>query len=496
MTLPPTCIANLNAQPEGHKSLPWGRLADLSALGVWLTVVSITLSHHEKWADEAQAWLLARDLDLQTLWFRELRYEGCPGLWHSILWAAQHIFHMPYAALGAIGAVFAMAGVALMLFKAPFPRPVRWLLTFSYYMVYQYAVVARPYTMFPLLAFAAALCFKDRRHPERITIALILLSNVNAHGALLAACIGLAYLIEAIPAWSSFDEPVRRRFVLSIGAMLLTFLFLFVVLKPPPDVEALQVAQQRTLAQGASKAFQGISGAFFDSHVLALAWLALVAAWCWLRKKLIVFLLPVVILGIFYGVVNGWVHQQGTIFVAAITGLWIAWPTAQEEATFLPRERHAYFTVIALLVCLLGYETWNAAVVIRNDYRYPYCGAEDTARYLKSVGADSRPIVGYLYAMVAVQAYFDQNIQANLPTAYAHHGLPLLGVRLDPVELNRLAPDYVVFPCWEKCESTFRKVYEPFMRDEGYSLVHASDGYLFWKRGWDLRQIYFVFRRN
>jgi hypothetical protein len=503
MSIPPACSPNLHTQPsqetgsgQGPTSGPWNLLADLAVLGIWIAVVGISLRHHEKWADEAQAWLLARDLDLRTLWFRELRYEGCPGLWHSILWVAQHGFHLPYAAMGIIGAVFAMAGVALMLFKAPFPRPVRWLLAFSYYMVYQYTVVARPYTMFPLFAFAAAIFFKDLKHPERITIALILLANVNAHGTLLAACIGLAYLIEAISAWSNFDAPLRRRFALSISAMLLTYIFLFMVLKPPPDVEALQDAHQRTAGQVASKAMQGIAGAFFDSPVLALLWLSLVAAWCRLRKRLIVFLLPIVVLGIFYGVVNGWAHQQGTIFVAAITGLWIAWPTPQDEAAFSPHQKHAYFVVIAMLVCLLGYETWNAAVIIRNDYRGPYSGAEDTAMYLKSVGADKRPIVGYLYAMVAVQAYFDHNIQANLPTAYAHHGLPLLGVTLDPAELKRLDPDYVVFPCWEDCVDTLRKIYEPFMQAEGYSLVHASDGYLFWKRAWDLRQIYFVFRRG
>ncbi len=80
-----------------------------------------TVRYHEKWADEAQAWLIARDLDLKTIWFHELRYEGHPGLWHTILWMAQHVFHAPYAALGYIGVAFAIAGVAVLVFKAPFP---------------------------------------------------------------------------------------------------------------------------------------------------------------------------------------------------------------------------------------------------------------------------------------------------------------------------------------------------------------------------------------
>ena len=57
----------------------------------------------QKWADEAQAWLIDRDLDLKTIWFHELRYEGSPGLWHTILWVAQHVFHARYDGLGYIG---------------------------------------------------------------------------------------------------------------------------------------------------------------------------------------------------------------------------------------------------------------------------------------------------------------------------------------------------------------------------------------------------------
>src|SRR5258708_35756342 len=99
----------------------WWRIADFGVLGAWIAVVGFTLRYHEKWADEAQAWLIARDLDLKTIWFHELRYEGSPGLWHTILWVAQHMFHAGYGALGFIGMAGATAGAALLIFKAPFP---------------------------------------------------------------------------------------------------------------------------------------------------------------------------------------------------------------------------------------------------------------------------------------------------------------------------------------------------------------------------------------
>ena len=125
----------------------WWRIGDATVLGLWMLITNFTIHYHEKWADEAQAWLIARDLPLSTIWFHELRYEGSPGLWHTILWIAQHVFHAPYGAIGYIGLAGATAGAALLIFKAPFPRYIRWPLAFTYFMVYQYAVIARPYKL-------------------------------------------------------------------------------------------------------------------------------------------------------------------------------------------------------------------------------------------------------------------------------------------------------------------------------------------------------------
>ena len=173
VSVPSAALSVGTLRRVARRQISWWRIADFGVLGLWVVIVGFTIQYHEKWADEAQAWLLARDLDLRTLWFHELRYEGTPGLWHTILWFAQRVFHAPYGSIGYIGMAFATAGVALVLFKAPFPRPLRWLLVFSYFMVYQYAVIARPYTLLPLLAFAAAILFKDIRHPERMTVVLV-----------------------------------------------------------------------------------------------------------------------------------------------------------------------------------------------------------------------------------------------------------------------------------------------------------------------------------
>ena len=369
----------------------WWRIGDAVVLLIWMCVTNFTIRYHEKWADEAQAWLIARDLDLRTIWFHELRYEGSPGLWHTILWVAQHVFHARYGAIGYIGLAGATAGAALLIFMAPFPRYIRWPLAFTYFMVYQYAVIARPYTWLPLLAFAAAMLFKDLKHPERMTVVLILLANLSFHGTIMAGCLGLGYLLDAIKGWSALTERIRGRYVLCIAAMAITFLFLFVILKPTPDVEDIaikmksaQLPQSETENQipVSWKLMAVTAGSFFDHPAVSGVFILLAGAWCFMRRRLLTFLLPITLLVALYAVVHGYPHHDGTVFVAAITGLWIAWPTSGEWGLFTPRQRWATQGMVVLLGCLFAYEMWDAAVVIRHEYLYPYSGADDAAKYL------------------------------------------------------------------------------------------------------------------
>jgi len=479
----------------------WWRLADCGVLGAWIAVVAFTLRYHEKWADEAQAWLIARDLDLKTIWFHELRYEGSPGLWHTILWVAQHVFHARYDALGFIGMAGATAGVALLIFKAPFPRYIRWPLAFTYFMVYQYAVIARPYTLMPLLAFAAALLFKDLEHPERMTVVLVLLANLSLHGTILAGCLGLAYVLDAYRARATLDAHVRKKYWVCIGVMAAVFVFIVLILKPTPDVgefakrpldqmpASIQAMQPRTL----TKLESTVSGAFLDYWLPSTIFVLLTGWWCFYRGRLAVFALPLLLLSALYSLIHGYAHHHGTLFVAAITALWIAWPRTWEQPGFNLLQQRAQLCITALLLCLCALNVWDAEVAIRHEYLYPYSGAEDAANYLKSVGADHEKIVGFLYGVVGVQAYFDHNILANIPTAYYHHGTPLRGFDLDINEFRGINPEYVV--AFTEQPQLMLDFGIPPIRAEGYEVVHFSDGYMIYKQGVYVRQVYFILRR-
>ncbi len=492
------------APQETDATGSWEKIGNAIALLLYSAVVLFTVRYHEKWADEAQAWLIARDLDLKTMWFHELKYEGSPGLWHTILWIAQHWFHLPYASLGYIGVAFAITGVAVLVYKAPFPWYVRWPLAFTYVMVYQYAVIARPYTLLPLLCFLVAILFKDIEHPARMTVVLVLLANLSVHGSLLAACFGLLYLLEPVRRWGSLSEPLRNRYFICAAVMVVTFVFIAIILRPTSDNEEYIVKkeisqltpaqrQELNIVSPWKKAETILSGAFLDFMVPSVAFVLLSAAWCYSRRRLLVFLLPVGLMIGIYAVIHGYAHHHGTAFIAAITALWIAWPSQEDRRHFSSKERWELYGMVALLLCLCAVNIWDAAVCIKREYLYPYSGAEDAAKYLKSVGADRFPVFGLVYGVAAVQVYFDHNIFANMPTSYFHHGLPLSGASLDLDELHRIQPEYVVI-CTEDPDLFMRKS-GSLLPSEGYEVVHFSDGYYLYKQAVYSRETYFIYRR-
>ena len=100
---------------------------------------------------------------------------------------------------------------------------------------------------------------------------------------------------------------------------------------------------------------------------------------------------------------------------------------------------------------------------------------------------------GFLFGTVGVQAYFDHNIFANVPTSYFHHGVPLHGTNLDVDELYRVTPEYIV--AYSQEPEMMLETGLPQLTSRGYELVHFSDGYYLYKRAVFEREVYFILRR-
>jgi hypothetical protein len=202
----------LDPSPNRRRWTAWETIALL----LYCAVAAFGIHQHIPWADESQAWMLAQEVSLPTLLVHSLHYEGTPGLWHVLLQLLQ-AFHFSFTAGRWVAGGIAAAGAAVLLGFAPFPRIVRLLLPFSFFLAYQDAIIARSYVLFAVFAFTAAAVLRSAEaRPIRMALVLGLMANISLHA--LIASGGLATVAALL--WRH-RLPGRRRLI----ALLLLALF-------------------------------------------------------------------------------------------------------------------------------------------------------------------------------------------------------------------------------------------------------------------------------
>ena len=160
----------------------------------------VVLLHHEIWADEAQAWLVARDLNIFEL-FAHLQSEGHPIFWYLLIMPFAKLLHFSNAifSMQVLNWFIMLTGAGFLLFKSPFNLPVKTSVLLSSGFLFWYPVNARNYCLIPILLFLTAVLYEKRKkHPFLYAGIIILLANT--HVIMFGVCSALAFmfLFEAI----------------------------------------------------------------------------------------------------------------------------------------------------------------------------------------------------------------------------------------------------------------------------------------------------------
>ena len=90
-----------------------------------------------------------------------MNYEGSPALWHLILMPFAKM-GFPYESIKFVHITITFATAILIVYKAPFSRLTKLLFLFSYYMSWEYAIIARSYIVTLFLLFSIATVYKNR----------------------------------------------------------------------------------------------------------------------------------------------------------------------------------------------------------------------------------------------------------------------------------------------------------------------------------------------
>jgi len=192
----------------------------------------LLLLRHEMWQDEWQAWLIVRESHSLPDLFRNLRYEGHPGLWHLGLFLVSRVTLNPLG-MQLLHLLVATSTVYIFLKYSPFTRLQKLLFILGYFPFYEYAVISRNYFLgvLGLFGYCALFCRPGPRNYLLLGVILFLLCQTSVYGLMIAMVLGVILLGAAIR-----DRTAGTwRFITAMALVLLGVGLSVLQLIPPPD---------------------------------------------------------------------------------------------------------------------------------------------------------------------------------------------------------------------------------------------------------------------
>ncbi len=367
--------------------------------------------HHEMWRDEIQAWLLARDSASILELFANMKYEGHPAFWHLCLMPLSRITASPIM-MQVFHLLIAATTVFLFTRFAPFNKIQKFLFSFGYFALYEYAIVARNYAIGVLLITIFCVLYKYRhRRYVWIGVVLFLLAHTSVHALIVTIAIGFALLCEFLYFYCckekelpENDQHIWIGFVL-IGIGILTAVL---QLNPPSDTgfavgwhfkfDMQRVNNITKLITQAMFPLPRASMGFWGSHLLnqntlfqfiRLPLCYLIVLWCILRfikrpTALLIYLIATVgLLAFFYVKYGGSIRHHGFLFFTFVLTSWIYHDSPEINLPIKTLCGLAQWCFSFVFTCILIFHFLGGITAIAMDYRYIFSNGKRTAEYIK-----------------------------------------------------------------------------------------------------------------
>lgn len=396
------------------------------ALGIttlFLIVGGYGAVHHEMWRDEIQAWLLARDSTSVFNLFANMKYEGHPALWHLCLMPLTRITSSPFI-MQVFHLLIAATTVFLFTRYAPFHWIHKFLFSFGYFALYEYAIIARNYALGLLLITIFCVLYRQRyKRFVWIGIVLFLLSHTSVHALIVAISIGIALMVEYLYFYCCKEETLtENRQLIWIGFVLIGIGIVTAVLqlKPPDDYgfavgwnfeftiermnNKIKIMTQALLPF--PKAVMGFWGSnrlnditLFQFIRLPLCYLIVI--WSILRflKRPTVligyFMATVGLLAFFYVKYGGSIRHHGFLFITFVFTSWIYYDCPEIELPFGRISEYAQKCFGAVFTVLLIVNFIGGITAIRMDSQHIFSNAKRTAEYIKAQEMQDMIMVGH-----------------------------------------------------------------------------------------------------
>ncbi len=369
------------------------------AVIILFVLIAILMSNvHERWSDEAQSFLIARDNSLPEI-ITQAKYEGTTPMWFVIV-KFFLLFGGTYETLFLLPLFFSVIGLIILEFKVKTPWYIKVLLPFTFFILYQYTVVARSYCMiFPALMWIVSV-YKDReKRVISYNLALLFLMSICSYTLLIAGSLWFIDFIKMIK-----QKKYKKKNIIALSIMLLALVGTFALICPNADCsfnphhprDLFSIIYQATF--GLQRFSLGgsifVTGVFFLAVGLALS-----------REEdskqktiwLVILFLPL--------------FAEHALLKSEIWHIGII--TLLIYAAFMMNDminKNMIIKFTLVIMCLVQI-VWSGAS-INYDILANYSGSKNAAEFIKQ--GEYKKVFGLGFDTVALQPYFDHNIYDNL----------------------------------------------------------------------------------
>lgn len=421
----------------------------------FLFVGTITAAHHEMWRDEIQAWLIARDSSSFTDLFRNIKYEGHPGLWHVFLLILSRITPSPII-MQPFHLLIAAATVYLFGRYSPFTKLQKLLFAFGYYSSYEYSILCRNYALGLLLICLFCILFQNR-YAKFIWVSavLFLLSHTSVHALIITIVTSFVLLVDYLLRRKRIlaEMPIKEwRILLGFGLIAAGVITSVMQIKPPTDTgfavewfRHYDAKRLKDVINVISRAFILLPEAnlhFWGSQLLKkyqvftkieltlscllMAWFSLVL----LRKPtaLLTYLLGTVgLLSFFYIKYFGGIRHHGFLFLLFIMVVWIYNSEGERQKakgeknkgrrlesgivrTLMAAPRWLEKSLNPMLILILSIHFVGGLIAVSMDYRHVFSYGKAAAEFIKARQMQEMLMVGERdYAVSTIVGYLEKD---------------------------------------------------------------------------------------
>ena len=198
--------------------------------------------HHEPWRDEFQALLIAQNSHSLSELFFNIRQEGHPAMWHLMLYGIS-LFTKNIAGMKILHVCMASMSIFLITAFSPFQRPIKILLSFGYFIFYEYMMINRPYGAGMLFLFAFCVLYGmyvSKRNTYLllcIGLDIFLLANTSIFGVMLSMALLFFLFVDArIGHLKNYLQKENKAVIFSSIIFAITGLVIAILqIRPPAD---------------------------------------------------------------------------------------------------------------------------------------------------------------------------------------------------------------------------------------------------------------------